>query len=161
MRIAASLSAALAIAGVVACSAPYSGSPERLSKPRPTRQPPDDEIAMVGGGPRQEIARLSTQIQQWRGDAGIPVEPEADAVAAMSHVAAADAARECTAPPPAGTCQDVCELGDSICENATTICDLAEQLPGDAWAEGKCDSAKASCREADERCCTCRAGGRP
>ena len=57
--------------------------------------------------------------------------------------------------PPQARCADVCELGGAICENAEDICAIATELGDDAWAKDKCDSAKASCREAQERCCQC------
>ena len=56
---------------------------------------------------------------------------------------------------PQHRCADVCELGSAICENAEDICAIAAELGDDAWAKDKCDSAKASCREAQERCCQC------
>ncbi len=105
---------------------------------------------------RNEITALSTQIRQWRHEAGLGVEPDDATVLAMARTTAATAARACVLPtPPAATCTDVCELGSAICENAEDICAIAAELRGDSWAEDKCDSAKASCREAQERCCTC------
>jgi hypothetical protein len=57
--------------------------------------------------------------------------------------------------PPIPRCTDVCELGTAICDNAEDICAIAAELGDDAWARDKCDSAKASCREAQEGCCEC------
>jgi hypothetical protein len=54
------------------------------------------------------------------------------------------------------TCNDVCSLADAICDNAEQICILADELgKQDTWAQGKCASAKASCRDAKKKCCGC------
>ncbi|MBK9031371.1 MAG: hypothetical protein IPL61_08540 [Myxococcales bacterium] len=105
---------------------------------------------------RNEITALATQIRQWRHEGGLGVEPDDATVLAMAYTTAATAARACVLPaPPVTRCADVCELGSAICENAEDICAIAAELGDDAWAKDKCDSAKASCREAQERCCTC------
>jgi len=57
--------------------------------------------------------------------------------------------------PQTPKCQDVCTLADHICENADAICDLAEDLKDNDWAQRKCASAKASCKDGKKRCCTC------
>jgi hypothetical protein len=104
---------------------------------------------------RNEIIQLWAQIRDWRREAGMEVEPEPAAVMAMSRMSVTSAARACVPPPaPRGACGDVCSLGDAICDNAESICGIADELD-DAWARDKCDSAKASCREARERCCSC------
>ncbi len=104
---------------------------------------------------RNEITVLWAQIRDWRREAGMDVEPEKSAVMAMSRMSVTTAARACVLPrAPRGACGDVCDLGDAICDNAENICGIAEELD-DAWAREKCDSAKASCREAQERCCRC------
>ncbi|HVK76205.1 MAG TPA: hypothetical protein VM734_22920 [Kofleriaceae bacterium] len=105
---------------------------------------------------RNEITALWTQIRDWRREAGLQVEPDASAVLAMRAESVSAAARACVKPPePHEACADVCDLADAICDNAETICEIARELRGDAWAREKCDSAKASCREAQERCCQC------
>ena len=78
----------------------------------------------------------------------------------MRRLELADAMRICPDEyePVTEECQDVCSLAGAICENADSICRIAGELPGDTWAEGKCDSAKASCKEAKERCCSCENG---
>jgi hypothetical protein len=104
---------------------------------------------------RNEITVLWAQIRDWRREAGMEVEPEESAVMAMSRMTVSTAAKACVlqrAPTPA--CSDVCDLGDAICDNAESICGIADELD-DAWAREKCDSAKASCREAQQRCCRC------
>jgi hypothetical protein len=105
---------------------------------------------------RQEITALWAQIRDWRREAGMGVEPDDSAVMAMSRMSVSSAAQACQLPPsPRAGCTDVCGLGDAICDNAESICSIADELGNDAWAREKCDSAKASCREAQERCCRC------
>ena len=61
--------------------------------------------------------------------------------------------------PPAQqnqTCRDVCTLSDSICNAASRICELSDQLVGDTDAAGKCQKGKKSCEAAQQRCCDCR-----
>lgn len=58
-------------------------------------------------------------------------------------------------PPASDKCRDSCTLGDSICDNAKKICDLAKSMPGDAWAASKCDDGTKSCDAAHQRCCDC------
>ncbi|MBZ0238112.1 MAG: hypothetical protein K8M05_37730, partial [Deltaproteobacteria bacterium] len=104
---------------------------------------------------RNDITVLWAQIRDWRREAGMGVEPDESAVMAMSRMTVSTAAKACVlerAPRPA--CSDVCDLGDAICDNAESICGIADEL-NDPWAREKCDSAKASCREARQRCCRC------
>lgn len=143
-------SRALAALFLVAAAACSMKSPPQ--QPATTTMGPLDDQ-----GKRQEITALSTQIRQWRLDASLAVEPDADSVMAMSEVSPAEAARACEAPAASGgTCGEVCDLGGAICDNAAAICRIADDLAGDGWAHDKCSSAKASCRDAEERCCTCR-----
>ena len=61
-----------------------------------------------------------------------------------------------TTTPVPPTCSDVCSLADAICDNAEAICGIADELgKDDHVAQEKCTSAKASCREAKQRCCNC------
>jgi hypothetical protein len=57
--------------------------------------------------------------------------------------------------PQTQRCGVVCSLADAICENSARICRIADEIEGDAWACGKCSSAKASCKEARQACCRC------
>lgn len=147
VRIWTAVVAGAAIATAVACGA---RAPLHDDRPRSPDQaqplPPVDDV-------RGRIEALAAAIDADRTRLGD--DPPGDAAAtAMSDIAAGDVAQACTRSPRQ-RCTDVCTLGDSICDNATAICDLAAQLPGDAWAEGKCNEAKASCKTASERCCTC------
>jgi hypothetical protein len=138
------LGVGLTLAATACARSPYPGAPQKVT-------------TTTLDGRHQEIADLAEQIRQWRLDAHLDVEPAPERVSAMSDVAASAAAASCELPAPAaGSCRDVCELGGSICDNAIAICRIADELPGDGWARDKCDSAKGSCREAEERCCDCR-----
>lgn len=140
--------AGAAIALMVACGA-------RASHPLATR-PTSDAGPPLGGRPdelRAQITALDERIAVDRATLGTDA-PEASATAAMAGVTADDAALTCVRSTRE-TCVDVCKLGDSICANATSICELAAQLPGDAWAEERCNAGKASCKTGSERCCDC------
>ena len=106
--------------------------------------------------PKQdEITALWTQIRDWRREAGLPVDPRREDVIAIFNTPMKAAEPVCAvghAIPP--TCSDVCSLADAICDNAEQICILADELK-DQWSADKCASAKASCRDAKQRCCKC------
>jgi hypothetical protein len=106
---------------------------------------------------RREIAGLSIQIREWRREAGLDVEPRPDVVTQMHRMSMTEARDFCPEhqQPATETCQDVCDLSDAICDNAERICRIATDLKPDPWADEKCDSAKASCKDAKERCCAC------
>lgn len=118
---------------------------------------PNGDLRRMQLDKKHEITALWTQIRDWRREAGMDVEPPASMVLQMRGKSPEKIRRVCpTAPPPAG-CDDVCSLADAICDNAESICGIAAELGGDPWADEKCDSAKASCREAKQRCCDCDA----
>jgi hypothetical protein len=105
---------------------------------------------------KNEITALWTQIRDWRREAKMGVDPSPTMVFAMSRQSVYTVERTCPdshAGPAA--CGDVCNLADAICDNAESICAIAAELGGDPWANGKCDNAKASCKEARKRCCDC------
>lgn len=106
---------------------------------------------------KQELTALWMQIRDWRKEAGLRVEPDAQQLAEVRRQPVSQSLRTCDSavPPRTPICDDMCSLKDAICDNATAICDIARELNGDSWAYGKCNSAKASCKEASERCCTC------
>jgi hypothetical protein len=116
----------------------------------------------VGADPRDnEITALWTQIRDWRREARMDLEPTPQSVFAVRNARAPEVAKVCPLghPVPA-TCSDVCNFADAICDNAETICNLADELgKGDEYAQDKCASAKASCREGKQRCCDCSAAG--
>jgi hypothetical protein len=130
----------LALAVVIACN--------RRPPPPPPQQP-------------NEILSLWTQIREWRREAGLALEPRVEWVMQTKGKTVQQARRVCAEGDPIPeTCHDICNLGDAICDNAERICELADELGKDnAWAQDKCASAKASCREAKQRCCQCSKDG--
>jgi hypothetical protein len=106
---------------------------------------------------KEEIRDLWMQIRSWRVDLRMSPDPSEDLLGQ-----AASTARSCPAEAPtAGTCGDTCNLKDAICDNAESICRIADELDGDSWATDKCTSARASCKEAADRCCTCARSSTP
>jgi len=102
------------------------------------------------------ISDLWTQIRGWRHDAGMDLDPSPILIQGPPK-SVSDAKRACpdNHKVPA-TCNDICSLADAICDNAEAICGLADELgKDDDFAQQKCTSAKASCREAKQRCCGC------
>jgi hypothetical protein len=124
-----------------------SGAPEAS----PTTMPND---------PRNEIDALAKEIDDALANAGI----------ATLTPAACEATHSCTAEPygvppriedptckapTTDTCTQSCTLSDSVCSSAEKICNLARTLPGDDYANEKCQSANDSCKRTRERCCGC------
>ena len=109
-----------------------------------------------------EITTLWAQIRGWRREAHMELDPAPLTMHQWRTRTVPEAARVCPeslrAPP---RCDDVCSLGDAICDNAERICSLADELGDDQLAQEKCASAKASCREAKQRCCACAAAIEP
>jgi hypothetical protein len=134
----ASLALVLALAGCAAAPAPAKSAPPGAAMEAGTR----------GGGAHDEIVALDGRILEWRRELGLGPEPGAPA--GGETMAAPD-----TVPD---RCRDVCILADYICQAADDICRLAGDLPGDAWAQGKCDKARASCGEARGKCADCARG---
>ena len=83
------------------------------------------------------------------------LDPAPQTVFEMRRQTVQGAQRVCQAQVPS-TCNDVCNLADAICDNAERICEIAAELGSDdKLGQEKCASAKASCREAKQRCCSC------
>ena len=105
-----------------------------------------------------EVLLLSQEIRQFRHEAGMDLEPSpGDILQSIKKPR-----NEIRAVCPNGhdapkACHDVCNLSEDICDNMERICDLADQLgKSDDFAQQKCASAKASCRESKQRCCGCK-----
>ena len=104
-----------------------------------------------------EITTLWVQIRDWRREARMELEPSPVIAMQWRERTVPEAARVCPeAHRVPQSCGDVCNLADAICDNAERICNLADELGrDDQLAQDKCTSAKASCREAKQRCCNC------
>lgn len=137
----AALAAALAGAfGIAACA-------------RPVHPPTETRMQKLN-----EITALWAQIRGWRREAHMDLDPAPLTMHQWRGRTVPEAARVCPEAhrvPP--RCDDVCSIGDAICDNAERICTLADELGNDHLAQEKCTSAKASCREAKQRCCSCAA----
>ena len=109
---------------------------------------------------RTEIANLWTQIRGWRHEAKMDLDPPAQLMQVLRSKSVGDAARVCKADQKeSAKCSDICSIADAICDNAEAICGLADELgKNDSFGQEKCTSAKASCREAKQRCCGCSDG---
>ena len=105
---------------------------------------------------QNQITALWTQIRQWRHEAGMDLEPSPILISQPPKTVS-DAKRVCPDNHQVPkSCTDICSIADAICDNAEAICGLADELgKGDDFAQGKCTSAKTSCREAKQRCCGC------
>jgi hypothetical protein len=121
--------------------------------PGPSKGPSASEIRMQK---QNEITALWTQIRGWRREAKMEVDPSPILIGAPPK-SVSDAKRVCPEAHPVPTeCTDVCSIAENICDNAERICQLADELgKQDDFAQGKCTSSKASCREAKQRCCGC------
>ena len=103
-----------------------------------------------------QITALWTQIRDWRREAGMKVDPSPESMLEMRRRPLKEAQRVCPDTHPiTKQCEDICSLADAICDNAEAICEIADKLgKDDHQAQEKCTSAKASCKEAKQRCCT-------
>ena len=102
--------------------------------------------------------RLS-EIRQWRHERGMGIAPtSADLIAAYNESVrqAKNVCPENHLVPK--SCRDICILAGDICDNAEAICAIADELgKDDKEGQDRCASAKASCHEAQQRCCDCSA----
>jgi hypothetical protein len=111
--------------------------------------------------PRAQIDALDRQIANDMAKASLAPQPAvlcsgAACAAAMSAPFMTPTTTDLQCRPAAAQrCTDLCALSTSICNNQQKICELAKQLSGDDWAANKCESARASCKAANDACCTC------
>ncbi|HET9626271.1 MAG TPA: hypothetical protein VFP84_33140 [Kofleriaceae bacterium] len=113
-------------------------------------------------GKMTEITTLWAQIREWRRVAHMELDPTPADMFQWRSRPVKEVEKVCPdghEVPPA--CGDISNLADAICDNAETICGIADELGKDDHdAQEKCASAKASCREAKQRRCAC-ADGKP
>ncbi len=130
----------LLVVAILSCTAPGPATPK-----------PNDRYDLL----TQQTA-LWTQIRDWRREAGLRVDPPAELLQEFRGRSLKEAQRVCPdTHPVTKPCEDICSLADAICDNAEAICDIATKLgKNDHQAQEKCTSAKASCKEAKQRCCT-------
>ena len=123
------------------------------SAPRPYKPEWDNRYQKM-----TEITALWAQIRGWRHDAHMDLDPPPALMFEWRAKPFIEAKRVCPEghAPKNKTCDDICLLAEDICDNAERICIVADELgKTDQPAQEKCTSAKASCREAKQRCCNC------
>ena len=96
-----------------------------------------------------DIGVLWSQIRAWRAEAGLALDPSCAELIGFAPDGASTV-RDCSHRVVARA--DTCNLGDAICDNAEQICILAGELRDNLWAQDKCTSATASCREVQAQC---------
>lgn len=113
----------------------------------------------LGRDPKVEIEELSANIDAQRSELGLaepaPMSPGAEPATPMATIPLSTDA-SCK-PAKTERCEGSCKLSDSICTNASRICELAKDLvTDDGWAANKCARANKTCEAAHERCCSCQ-----
>lgn len=151
------LVAGMSLAFVMACASAHKASPSAAGA-SPSSDVPSP--SMMPADPHAQITELAKQIELSRGKLGLPPAPVTMAACPGNQCSPAPEAMTTQAdttchPAQSDTCTSSCTLSDSICDNASKICNLAKQLPGDAWASERCTSANASCHDAHDKCCAC------
>ena len=116
-----------------------------------------DERMRIKLQKENEITALWTQIREFRRDGKMPLDPPRSLQIQFERSPVDAVKRVCTdGHEVPKTCDDVCDLATAICDNMEAICGIADDLgKDDTFAQEKCASAKASCREAKQRCCDC------
>lgn len=149
-------------AALIACA---SGSARHSSAASPTTAGGADPLA--SSPERQEIARLDAEIDAELARHNQPPAPTPPCAGVGCVGAAATAVEmgvgprvesdpKTCKPAPSDTCKDSCTLSNSICTNAGRICELAKKLgDNDAWANEKCAKGTDSCKQSEQRCCSC------
>ncbi len=154
------LALVLALALTMAACGGRPAPPGAAATSAPMAQPPSS------GTPRGQIQQLDLHIQRLRARVGLPAMESMSSPDGASNDGAA-AATPSSVPGPDGvpasrdagamTCQDVCGISRSICDNAGRICHIARgDLAGDKWAEAMCQRAETSCSDAKRRCTDCK-----
>ncbi|HSR97761.1 MAG TPA: hypothetical protein VLM79_11960 [Kofleriaceae bacterium] len=131
------------------------------SRPKAAASAPAPAAAETREEPRAQIEALEREIAGDMARANVaqpaiaPCTGPACAAAMSTPFATPTTIDAVCHPAQSQRCKDVCTLSTSICNNQQKICDLARQLVGDDWAANKCESARGSCKAANESCCTC------
>jgi hypothetical protein len=110
-----------------------------------------------GGSPRDQLDALYAQVEQERQEMQLPEPMMAGAKPATPMATPMQTSKTDTTCKPGGseTCQTSCKLSDSICDNTTKICKLAEELQPDDDAAAKCEKSTKTCKTSHEKCCGC------
>jgi len=138
-------------AAVFACT---TGTKTTQEGTQPVVQPPPP----IPMDPRiTEINGRMDEIRAQRGRMGLRMDPSNDLIReARTYSTKAQMCPD--NEPDSGVCEDTCRVAQDICDNADYVCNLSDQLaksPHHKWAVEKCASARASCKEASQKCCGC------
>ena len=153
------LGAAAAATTIIACAA--GGPAKSAMAPAPAAAIAGSALPQPSTPQDDQIAEYARAIDEQRQQLGLPAPTGTGTTSAVPMSQDAHTAVEPASPPqpachPASeTCAQACTLSGSICDNAKKICDIANELPGDAWASTKCVEGNETCAAAKKRCCDC------
>jgi hypothetical protein len=157
VRVLAGLALGVTCAIVVACAAGAKSAIPASVTSTMAAQPPS-------ATPRDEIDRLDRDIERELGELGLATsEPPACAVGGCPGPTAEQMSTGFTPPSsdptckpaPSELCQSSCKFSGSICTNAKRICEIANDLGNDAYANEKCARGTESCTKSRAKCCGC------
>ncbi|HVK82789.1 MAG TPA: hypothetical protein VM513_01715 [Kofleriaceae bacterium] len=158
MRVLAGLLLGAACAIVVAC-----GGAKKAAM-APATMPAAASPSGMQSPEREELERLDREIEQQLGQLGLATsEPPACAMGGCPGPTAEQMSTGLTPPSsdptckpaPSELCQSSCKFSDSICTNAKRICEIADDLGNDAYANEKCARGTESCTKSRAKCCGC------
>jgi hypothetical protein len=116
-----------------------------------------DEGAPMAVSEKDEISQLWVEITGWRKEGGLQPEPDSRLWPRVEPLSVGTIRQPMSTgdEPSSSVCIDTCSISNNICNNAERICQIADSLGGDDWADDKCTSAKAACQQATEQCTSC------
>lgn len=151
---------ATSLGALVACGAAKQPSASPMTSRAADRSPAGSSPAeSMGRDPRSEIEELSANVDAQRTELGLaepaPMAAGAEPATPMAtYPLSTDASCK---PAKTERCQGSCKISDSICTNASRICELAKDLAADGgWAATKCARANQTCQAAHDSCCSCQ-----
>lgn len=150
------LAATLCMFVVAACA--MGGSKKSAMSPQPPMAvDAGGAPSMTSGSPKDQLDALYAQVEQERQRMELPEPQMAGATPAAPMATPMQTSKTDTTckPAPSETCQTSCKLSDSICDNTTKICKLAEELQPDDDAAAKCEKSTKTCKSSHEKCCGC------
>lgn len=150
---------ATSLGALVGCGASKRPSASPMTSPADTSQAGTSPAESLGRDPKAEIEELSAKVDAQRSELGLaepaPMSPGAEPATPMATIPLSTDA-SCK-PAKTERCQGSCKLSDSICTNASRICELAKDLiTDDGWAANKCARANKTCEAAHDSCCSCQ-----
>jgi hypothetical protein len=144
---------AIACGGSKRAMAP--GAAPAMTTPSVAEPSPAAEIDALSREIDENLAAMG--LERPATPAGACIQPPCAAEALSTGVPPAHAADPSCTPGGGDACRDSCQLSDAICDGSGRICRIAADLGGgDAYANEKCASGKASCGAARTKCCGCQ-----